>query len=86
MALLWWCGALLSIHWGTWALLVALAAGAAVQLTPGRAVPAGRLAAAAAAASAVALLVAEDLHGAALAAGIVLAAATRPRWPTAAAG
>jgi membrane associated rhomboid family serine protease len=45
MAVLWWCGALLSIRWGVAPLLVAIAAAAAVQLTPRLAVPAGRLAA-----------------------------------------
>jgi membrane associated rhomboid family serine protease len=81
MAVLWWCGALLSIRWGTVPLLAGIAGAGAVQLIPERwAVLAGRLAAVAAAAAAVALLAAADIHGAALTAGILLAAATRPFW------
>ena len=79
MVVLWWCGALLSIRWGTGPLLAGIAGAAAVQLIPSPwAVPAGRLVAVAAAAAAVALLAATDIHGAALAAGILLAAAARP--------
>jgi membrane associated rhomboid family serine protease len=79
MAVLWWCGALASTHWGLVPLVAAIAAAAAVQLVPpDRAVPAGRLVAAAAAAIAVALLAARDVHGAALAAGTLLAAAVAP--------
>jgi hypothetical protein len=42
MALLYWCGALLSTRWGTGPLLLGVAGAVAVQLTPGRAVAAGR--------------------------------------------
>jgi hypothetical protein len=85
MAVLWWCGALLAGPWGRVPLLAFLAGAAAVRLAPSRwAVPAGRLVAAAAAATALALLAATDVHGAALAAGILLAAATRPFWRPAA--
>ena len=79
MAVLWWCGALASTRWGMVPLVAAIAAAAAVQLVPpARSVPAGRLVAAAAAATAVALLAARDVHGAALAAGTLLAAAIAP--------
>jgi membrane associated rhomboid family serine protease len=78
MVLLWWCGALLALHWGVVPLLAALAGAMAVQLTPAWAVPAGRLAAAAAILAALALVAAADIHGAALLAGILIAAATRP--------
>jgi membrane associated rhomboid family serine protease len=77
MALLWWCGALLSLHWGIGPLVVCIAAAVAVQLTPAPAVPVGRLVAGAAILAALALAAARDIHGAALLAGIVLAAATR---------
>jgi membrane associated rhomboid family serine protease len=84
MALLWWCGALLASHWGAVPLVVLVAAAVAVQLAPPAwAVPAGRLAAAATAAVALVLAAATDIHGAALAAGIVLAAATGRRPPPA---
>jgi hypothetical protein len=44
-------------------------------------VAAGRLAAAAAVLAGVALAGVGDLHGAALLAGVAIAAATRPWWP-----
>jgi membrane associated rhomboid family serine protease len=79
MAVLWWCGALLASRWGAVPLVVLVAAAVAVQLAPaGWAVGAGRLAAAAAAVALV-LVAARDIHGAALAAGIVLAALTGRR-------
>jgi membrane associated rhomboid family serine protease len=87
MAVLWWCGALASTRWGPGPLLAAVAGAAAVQLAPpGRAPAAGRLVAVAAAATAAALLAAADVHGAALAAGIVLAAVIWPAWGRAATG
>jgi membrane associated rhomboid family serine protease len=80
LALLWWCGALLASRWGAVPLLVLVAGAVAVQLAPpGWAVRAGRLAAAAAGLVALVLVVARDIHGTALAAGIVLAAATGRR-------
>jgi len=69
MAVLWWCGALLAGVWGTGALLAGIGGAVAVQAARPWAVAAGRLAAA------------SDLHGAALLAGVAIAAATRPRWP-----
>jgi hypothetical protein len=86
MTVLWWCGALLSIRWGAGPLLAGIAGAAAVQLVPGWAVPAGRVVAVAAATAALALLAATDIHGAALAAGILIAAAARPFQRRAAAG
>jgi hypothetical protein len=86
MTVLWWCGALLSIRWGAGPLLAGIAGAAAVQLLPGWAVPAGRVVAVAAAAAALALLAAADLHGAALAAGILIAVAARPFQRRGAAG
>src|SRR5829696_8057020 len=74
MVVLWWCGALLSLHWGAAPLVVAIVA----------AVPAGRVVAGAAILAALALVTARDIHGAALLAGALLAAATRPRWRPAA--
>jgi membrane associated rhomboid family serine protease len=83
VAVLWWCGALLAAHWGTGALLAALAAAIAVQVARPWAVTAGRLAAAAALLAGVALAAASDLHGPALLAGVAIAAATRRWWPPA---
>jgi membrane associated rhomboid family serine protease len=77
MAVLWWCGALLSLHWGTVPLVAGIVGAAVVQLTPGRAVAAGRVVAGVAAGTAVALTAVRDIHGAALLAGILLAAALR---------
>ncbi len=65
MALLWWCGALLSLHWRIGPLVVCIAAAVAVQLTPAPAVPVGRLVAGAAILAALALAAARDIHGAA---------------------
>lgn len=80
MAVLWWCGALLASRWGAVPLVGFVAGVVAVQLAPPRwAVPAGRLAAAAAAVVALVLVAATDVHGAALAAGIVIAAVTGRR-------
>jgi len=73
LALLYWCGALLSARWGAGPLLLGVAGAVAVQLTPGRSGTAGRLAALAAA---LVLAAAADLHGAALLAGIAIAALT----------
>jgi membrane associated rhomboid family serine protease len=84
MVVLWWCGALLSLHWGAAPLVVAIVAAMAVQLLPALAVPAGRVVAGAAILAALALVTARDIHGAALLAGALLAAATRPRWRPAA--
>jgi membrane associated rhomboid family serine protease len=82
MVVLWWCGALLSLHWGPAPLVVALVSAMAVQLSPPAwAVPAGRVVAGAAVLAALALVVARDIHGAALLAAVLLAAATRPLWP-----
>jgi hypothetical protein len=76
----WWLAAYLGAG------LAGIVGAAAVQLLPGWAVPAGRVVAVAAAAAALALLAAADLHGAALAAGILIAAAARPFQRRAAAG
>ena len=83
MVLLYWCGALLSVRWGTGPLVVCIAAAVAVQLVPAWTVVAGRLVAGAAIVAALALTAANDIHGAALLAGILLAAATRRRRPAA---
>jgi membrane associated rhomboid family serine protease len=72
--LLYWCGALLAAHWGP-ALLVFVAAGLATQVALARGLRVGRLAGATAAATALALTAAQDLHGAAMLAGIAIAAA-----------
>src|SRR4030095_15357580 len=85
MVVLWWCGALLSLRWGAAPLVVAIVGAMAVQLLPALAVPAGRGAARRARRAALALVTARDIHGAALLAGALLAAATRPRWRPAAA-
>jgi membrane associated rhomboid family serine protease len=82
MVVLYWCGALLSVHWGVGLLVVCIVAAAAVQLLPSWNVTAGRVVAGAAIVAALALTAASDIHGAALLAGILLAAATRrPRTP-----
>ena len=75
MVLCWWCGALLSLRWGTVPLVVAVVGAAVVQLLPRRAVAAGRVVAVAAAGTAVALAAVRDIHGAAMLAGIAIAAA-----------
>jgi hypothetical protein len=72
--LLYWCGALLAAHWGP-ALLVFVAAGLATQVALARGLRVGRLAGATAAATALAPTAAQDLHGAAMLAGIAIAAA-----------
>jgi membrane associated rhomboid family serine protease len=77
MVVLWWCGALLSLHWGTVPLVACIAGAAVVQLVPGRAVVAGRVVAVVAVAAAVALAAVRDIHGVAMLAGIAIAAATR---------
>jgi hypothetical protein len=61
VVLLYWCAALLAAHWGP-ALLLFVAAGVA------------RLAGGAAAVAALVLLAALDLHGAAMVAGMAIAA------------
>jgi membrane associated rhomboid family serine protease len=81
MVLLYWCGALLSAHWGTGPLVVCIAAAWAVQLVPAWTVVAGRLVAGAAIVAALALTAANDIHGAALLVGILLATATATRRP-----
>jgi poly(3-hydroxybutyrate) depolymerase len=63
--------------------VVCIAAAVAVQLVPAWTVVAGRLVAGAAIVAALALTAANDIHGAALLAGILLAAATRRRRPAA---
>lgn len=74
VVLLYWCGALLASHWGTAPLLVCVAGAVAVQLAPGPAVPVGRLVAVAATIVALVLTAAMDIHGAAMVAGVVIAA------------
>jgi hypothetical protein len=65
VVLLYWCAALLAAHWGP-ALLLFVAAGVAAQV--------GCLAGGAAAVAALVLLAARDLHGAAMVAGMAIAA------------
>ena len=73
VVLLYWCGALLASRWGP-GLLLCVAGGVVVQLALGRGVPVGRPVAMAAAVVALVLTAAMDLHGAAMVAGIVIAA------------
>jgi membrane associated rhomboid family serine protease len=73
VVLLYWCGALLATHWPP-ALLAALGAGFATQLALVRGLRVGRLAGAAAAVAALVLVAARDLHGAAMVAGMAIAA------------
>ena len=74
VVLVYWCGALLASRWGPGLLLVGVAGGVVVQLALGRGLPVGRPVAIAAAIVALVLTAAMDLHGAAMVAGIVLAA------------
>jgi membrane associated rhomboid family serine protease len=72
--LLYWCGALLgTMFWP--GLVIYAIGGLLVQIAVGRGLSAGRLAAAAAVVAAVVLIAATNIHGAALAAGTVIAAA-----------
>jgi membrane associated rhomboid family serine protease len=75
VVLAYWCGALLASRWGPGLLLVGVAGGVVVQFAAGRGVPAGRPVAIAATIVALLLTAAMDLHGAAMMAGIVIAAA-----------
>jgi membrane associated rhomboid family serine protease len=70
--LLIWCGALLSGLWSP-LLVVGVVAGVLARPAADRGVPVARLASAAALVTGVALTAAEDLHGAALLAGLALA-------------
>jgi len=74
VVLAYWSGALLASRWGPGLLLVGVAGGVVVQLALGRGVPVGRPVAIAAAIVALVLTAAMDLHGAAMVAGIVIAA------------
>jgi hypothetical protein len=74
VVLVYWCGALLAARWGPGLLLVGLAGGVVVQLALGRGLPVGRPVAVAAAVVALVLTAAMDIHGAAMVAGIVIAA------------
>jgi membrane associated rhomboid family serine protease len=73
VVLLYWCAALLAAHWGP-ALLLFVAAGVATQVALARGLRVGRLAGVAAALAALVLLAARDLHGAAMVAGMAIAA------------
>jgi hypothetical protein len=73
VVLLYWCAALLAAHWGP-ALLLFVAAGVAAQVALSRGLGVGRLAGGAAAVAALVLLAARDLHGAAMVAGMAIAA------------
>jgi hypothetical protein len=75
VVLAYWAAALLGARWGPGPLLVGVAAGVAVQAAAGRGLPVGRPVAVAAAIVALVLLAARDLHGAAMVAGIAIAAA-----------
>ena len=74
VVLAYWCGALVGSRWGPGWLLAGVAGGVVVQVALGRGLPAGRPVAVAAAMVALVLLAAMDLHGAAMVAGIVIAA------------
>jgi hypothetical protein len=74
VVLVYWCGALVAARWGPSLLLVGVAGGVVVQLALGRGVPVGRPVAMAATVVALVLTAAMDLHGAAMVAGIVIAA------------
>ena len=74
VVLAYWCGALVGSRWGPGWLLVGVAGGVVVQVALGRGLPVGRPVAVAAAMVALVLVAAMDLHGAAMVAGIVLAA------------
>lgn len=77
MVVLWWCGALLSLYGGAIPLVACVAGAAVVQLTPASALVAGRVVAVVGAGTAVALAAVRDIHGAAMLAGILIAAALR---------
>jgi membrane associated rhomboid family serine protease len=74
VVLAYWCGALVGSRWGPGLLLAGVAGGVVVQVALGRGLPVGRPVAVAAAMVALVLLAAMDLHGAAMVAGIVIAA------------
>jgi hypothetical protein len=74
VVLAYWCAALLGSRWGPGPLLVGVTGGVAVQVAQGRGLPVGRPVAVAAAIVALVLLAAKDLHGAAMVAGIMIAA------------
>ncbi len=85
VALLYWCGALLAARWGVVPLVVVvvvgmLGQGMLARGAPGSRLPfaVGRVVAVAAAVVALVLVAARDIHGAALVAGVVLAAVTGP--------
>jgi membrane associated rhomboid family serine protease len=82
VVLLYWCGALLASRWGPAPLMVAVAGGVAIQVALGRGLAVERPVGAAAAAVALVLLAARDLHGAAMAAGILLGATAARAEPT----
>jgi membrane associated rhomboid family serine protease len=73
MMLLYWSGALLASRWGPGLLLVCVAGAVVVQLSPGWAIPVGRLVAVATTVVALVLVAAMDIHGAAMVAGIAIA-------------
>jgi membrane associated rhomboid family serine protease len=74
VVLVYWCGALLASRWGPSLLLVGVAGGVVAQFALGRGLPVGRPVAIAAGIVALVLTAAMDLHGAAMVAGIVIAA------------
>jgi membrane associated rhomboid family serine protease len=74
VVLVYWCGALVGSRWGPALLLVGVAGGVVVQVGLGRGLPVGRPVALVAAMVALVLTAAMDLHGAAMVAGIVIAA------------
>jgi membrane associated rhomboid family serine protease len=74
VVLAYWCGALVGSRWGPGWLLVGVAGGVVVQVALGRGLAVGRPVAVAAAMVALVLVAAMDLHGAAMVAGIVIAA------------
>ena len=82
VVLAYWCGALVGSRWGPGLLLVGVAGGVVVQLALGRVLSVGRPVAVAAAIVALVLLAAMDLHGAAMVAGIVIAAVIGRQGPS----
>jgi membrane associated rhomboid family serine protease len=74
VVLAYWCGALVGSRWGPGLLLVGVAGGVVVQVALGRGLPVGRPMAITAAIVALVLTATMDLHGAAMLAGIVIAA------------
>jgi membrane associated rhomboid family serine protease len=74
VVLAYWCGALVGSRWGPGWLLVGVTGGVVVQVALGRGLAVGRPVAVAAAMIALVLVAAMDLHGAAMVAGIVIAA------------